>query len=70
MLTLRGWEGRFSNGTTAIALDSSCTDTGGSPLTVSVTPTGGVGSDPSTPWVFWADFEDALGGWSQVVGTP
>lgn len=70
VITVRSWEGRFSTANTAAALDSSCTDTGGTPLTITITPTGGVASDPYTPWVFWADFEDALAGWSQVVGTP
>lgn len=62
--------GRWDTCRPAVPLDSSCVDADQIPKTVTVTATGGLAADPPTTLIFWADFEDALDGWSAIQGGP
>jgi len=69
-MVLRSWKaGRYATSHAAIPLDSSCVASGNSSaLAFDVTPSGGLASDPPRSMLFWADFEDGIDFWSEVVG--
>lgn len=61
--------GRYETSRPAVPLDSSCVDIFSlTPISLTLTPAGGLQTDPPTAMISWADFEDYFGGWSAVVG--
>jgi len=69
-IVTRSWlAGRYETSRAAIPLDNSCVaSTTWTPLGFSINPTGGLASDPPRSMLFWADFEDGIDFWSEVVG--
>jgi len=67
MVTVTSSLGRFQTSRPATSLDSSCVDIALNAKTITVAPAGGLAANPPTVMIFWANFEDFFGGWSEVV---